>query len=90
LSADWDTTGAFDLLYDNGTITGQPVSSSLGCAAEGLTQAPLELVTRVPYRDVVVVDLSTHRVEKMTDPSQCRAELAMLTTTVNPNPILAQ
>ena len=87
MSADWDTTGAFDLLYGNGTITGQPVSSSLGCAANRLTQLPLELVTRVPFRDIVVVNLSTHRVEGMADRSQCRAELA--TMTVNPNPVLA-
>ena len=87
LAADWDTTAALDLLYDNGTITGQPVSSSLGCAANGLTQLPLELVTRVPYRDIAVVDLSTHRVQAMADQSQCRADLATLT--VNPNPVLA-
>jgi hypothetical protein len=86
LAADWDTTGALELLYGNRTITGQPVSSALGCAADGMTQAPLELVTLVPYRDVIIVDLSKHMVEPMADRSQCRHELATLT--VNPNPIL--
>ena len=87
LSAEWDTTGALDLLYGNGTITGQPVSSSLGCSAHGLTQPALELVTRVPYDRVVVVDLSMHQVEAMRDRSGCQAILA--TWKVDPNPILA-
>ena len=84
LSAEWDTTGALDLLYGNGTITGQPVSSSLGCSAHGLTQPALELVTRVPYDRVVVVDLSMHQVEAMRDRSGCQAILA--TWKVDPKP----
>ncbi len=87
LSAPWDTTGALDLLYDNGTITAQPVSAALGCTAEGLTQPLLEQVNSVPYRRVVVVDIATNRVERISDRSRCRAALA--TVTVNPNPILA-
>jgi hypothetical protein len=85
-AADWDTTGALELLYGNRTITGQPMTSALGCAANGMTQLPLELVTLVPYRDVIVIDLLKHMVEPMADRSQCRHEMATLMA--NPNPIL--
>lgn len=84
LSASWDTTGALDMLYDNGTITAQPVSSALGCARNGLRQPSLEAVTRVPYRRIIVVDVSGHRLERMADESQCRVELVTLAP--NPNP----
>jgi hypothetical protein len=62
------------------------MTSALGCAANGMTQLPLELVTLVPYRDVIVIDLLKHMVEPMADRSQCRHEMATLMA--NPNPIL--
>jgi hypothetical protein len=86
LSATWDTTGALDLLYGTGSISAQPVSAALGCASHGLIQPPVKGVSRVPYRLVVVVDISGRRVERMSDRSQCRRELATLTA--NPNPVL--
>jgi hypothetical protein len=51
-----------------------------------LIQTPIEGVSRVPYRLVVVVDISGRRVERMSDRSQCRRELPTLTA--NPNPVL--
>jgi hypothetical protein len=88
LSATWDTTGALDLLYGTGSISAQPVSAALGCGSGGLTQPPVEGVSRIPYRFVVVVDISGHRVERMSDRSQCRRVLPGLT--VNSNPVLDQ
>ncbi len=87
LSASWDTTGALSLLYDNGTITARPVSAALRCSAHGLTQPALEQVSTVPYRFVIVVDIATRSVERISGPSGCRAALA--TVTANPNPVLA-
>jgi hypothetical protein len=72
------------MLYDNGTITAQPISPALGCAPDGLRQPSLEAVTRVPYRKIFVVDVSGHRLERMADESQCRMELVTLAP--NPNP----
>jgi hypothetical protein len=86
LSATWDTSGALDLLYGSGSILAQPVSTALGCAADGLTQPPLEGVSLMPYARVVVVDISGHYAERMPDRARCRHEL--LTLTVDPNPIL--
>jgi hypothetical protein len=87
LSATWDTTGDLDLLYNDGSITAQPASSSMSCAANGLAQPLLEDTSLQPYGRIVVVDLSAHRVARIRDQSQCRRELPTLT--VNPDPILA-
>jgi hypothetical protein len=84
LSAPWDTTGAVDLTYGTGSLYAQPVTPSLGCAPDGLTQPSLEQVTRLPYRRVVVVDLSGRRLVAMSDQAQCRVDLARLAADPDP------
>jgi hypothetical protein len=86
LAAPWDATGAFDLLYDNKTILGQPFSSSMRCTNSELIQQPIEHIRAVPFRRVVFVEISLNRTFRIDNASQCRAALSKLT--VNANPIL--
>jgi len=75
LAAPWDTNGALELLYHDGSIQSQPMVSTMACRSRGLAQPSLDGVTLEPYRSLVVVDVTKHRVDRFTNQSSCRSQL---------------